>query len=80
MISVTALTSAPAAIKYDAKLWRAWCGVTRGKAEHLLERGADINWIGYDDLTPLDTARRSGADELAEWLSARGGRSASEQP
>ena len=39
-------------------------------------RGADINWIGYDDLTPLDNARRSGADNLAEWVEARGGKPA----
>jgi hypothetical protein len=23
-------------------------------AEYLVERGADVNWIGWDHLTPLD--------------------------
>jgi ankyrin repeat protein len=58
--------------------WQACHGGQQQAAEYLLERGADLNWIGYDDLTPLDTARRSNADQLAEWLSARGGRSATE--
>jgi hypothetical protein len=55
--------------------WQACHGDQRAAAEYLLERGADINWIGYDRLTPLDTARRSGADELAAWVEARGGKS-----
>jgi hypothetical protein len=40
----------------------------RTAAAYLLKRGADVNWFGYDDLTPLDAARREGADELIEWL------------
>jgi len=28
--------------------------------EYLLDRSGDLNWIGYDKLTPLDAARRSG--------------------
>jgi ankyrin repeat protein len=59
--------------------WQACHGDQRAAAEYLLERGADLNWIGYDDLTPLDTAQRSGAEELAEWVRARGGRSASDR-
>jgi hypothetical protein len=27
-------------------------------------RGADPNWIGWDDLTPLDVADRTGASAL----------------
>ena len=46
-------------------------------AEYLLERGADLNWVStWDGLTPLDAARRSGADELAAWLAGRGGKPA----
>jgi ankyrin repeat protein len=44
----------------------------------LIERGADRDWIGYDELTPLDTARRSGADALVEWLRQQGARTAAE--
>jgi uncharacterized protein len=58
--------------------WQACHGGQRAAAEYLADRGADLNWVGYDDLTPLDTARRSGADDLATWLQARGGTSAAE--
>ncbi|WP_415841286.1 ankyrin repeat domain-containing protein [Paenibacillus alkaliterrae] len=58
--------------------WQACHGGQRGAAEYLLEQGADLDWIGYDGLTPLDTARRSNADELVEWLRDRGANSASE--
>ena len=57
-------------------------------AEYLLDRGADINWIGYGDSTPLDIARRedparlvghAAADDLIRWLEARGAQSANQQ-
>jgi ankyrin repeat protein len=56
-----------------------WCACHGGQqraAEYLLARGADIDWIGYDDLTPLDAASRSGAGALVSWLRDRGARSA----
>jgi hypothetical protein len=56
-----------------------WCACHGGQqesAEHLLGRGAEINWVGYDGLTPLDAARRSRAHALVAWLEPRGGRSA----
>jgi uncharacterized protein len=56
-----------------------WCACHGGQqavAEYLLDRGADLNWVGYDGLAPLDAARRSGAEELAEWLRRRGAGSA----
>ena len=56
--------------------WCACHGGQRTAAEYLLGRGADLNWIGYDGLTPLDAAIRSGASELVEWLSSRSARSA----
>jgi ankyrin repeat protein len=57
-------------------LWCACHGGQRETAERLLERGADLNWVGYDDLTPLDAAVRSDAHELADWLRSQGARSA----
>ena len=54
--------------------WCACHGGQRETAEYLLERGADINWIGYDKLTAVDAARRSGANELAAWLTNKGAR------
>ncbi len=52
-------------------LWCACHGGQREAAEFLLNRGADLNWIGWDKLTPLGAARRSGALELAAWLESR---------
>lgn len=52
-----------------------WCACHGGQqavAGYLLDRGANLNWIGYDGLSPLDAARRSGAEELVEWLRRRG--------
>jgi ankyrin repeat protein len=51
-----------------AALWGACHGGHREVAEYLLDRGADVNWVGWDDLTPLDVARRSNADQLVAWL------------
>ncbi|MDQ6421897.1 ankyrin repeat domain-containing protein [Paenibacillus sp. LHD-117] len=48
--------------------WLACHGGQRNTAEFLLGHGADIHWVGYDKLTPLDAARRSEADELIRWL------------
>jgi ankyrin repeat protein len=47
-------------------------------AEYLLERGANINWIGWDDKTPLDLVAEESQPELAAWLRARGAKHASE--
>jgi hypothetical protein len=35
-----------------------------------------MDWISYDELTPLDTAGRSGATEVVAWLQTRGAKSA----
>jgi ankyrin repeat protein len=56
--------------------WCACHGGQQAAAALLLDRGADINWVGFDGLTPLDAASRSGAHELAGWLRSRGGLSA----
>lgn len=58
-----------------------WCACHGGQpaaAAYLLDRGADLNWIGYNGRSPLDAASRSGAAELVEWLRDRGARSAKE--
>ncbi|MCA1846189.1 MAG: ankyrin repeat domain-containing protein [Actinobacteria bacterium] len=56
--------------------WGACHGGRRATAEYLLDRGADINWIGWDDLTPLDAARRTEAADVIERLLERDARSA----
>ncbi len=48
-----------------------WCACHGGQGEaarYLLERGAGINWVGYDGLTPLDAAARNGNEAVVEWL------------
>lgn len=52
-------------------LWHACRGGQRAVVEFLLQRGADLHWIGHDRKTPLDAARASGNVELVEWLRAR---------
>jgi uncharacterized protein len=58
--------------------WGACHGGRQSTASRLLMRGAELNWVGYDDLTAVDAAERSGANRLAAWLRKRGGRSAAE--
>ncbi len=65
--------TAPTSEEITGAFWLACHGGQRTTAEFLLDRGAEINWIGYDELTPLDAARRSNADQLAAWLVGQGG-------
>ena len=58
--------------------WGACHGGQRPSAQYLLEQSADINWIGWDELTPLDAAERSEARELVSWLRENGARSAAD--
>jgi ankyrin repeat protein len=69
-----ASSASPPHDEVTTAFWCACHGGQRGSAEYLLDRGADINWVGFDELTPLDAALRSGAEELAHWLRARGAR------
>jgi uncharacterized protein len=58
--------------------WSACHGGQRVTAQYLLERGADLNWIGWEEKTPLDVVDESAAPDLAAWLRARGAKHASE--
>ena len=58
--------------------WSACHGSQLPAAQYLLDRGADLNWVGYDRLTPLDVAIRNRADELIQWLRDHGARPAKE--
>ena len=53
--------------------WAACHGGQLTTARYLAGRGADIDWVGWDGLTPLDAAVRSDAHEVAAWLAAQGG-------
>ncbi|OHV21185.1 hypothetical protein BBK14_07850 [Parafrankia soli] len=68
-------TPPPTAEDTTHAFWSACHGGQRRTAEYLLDHGADINWVGYDDLTPLDAAQRAGTNELVAWLHHRGARS-----
>lgn len=52
--------------------WCACHGGQRETAELLLAVGADARWKGYDDLTPIEAAERSGAVAVVEWLHSLG--------
>lgn len=62
----------PSADEITNAFWTACHGGQREAAEYLLARGADLHWVGYDGLTPIGAARRSGAQELVDWLISRG--------
>ena len=64
----------PDAQRVTAAFWAACGSGNHDIAELLLAHGADVNWIGWGDKTPLDQARDADAAELAAWLEARGAR------
>ena len=72
---VFASAGSPGRDEVTKAFWCACHGGQRECAAYLLERGAEINWVGFDRLTPIDAARRSGAGELAAWLRTRGAKS-----
>ena len=62
----------PSAEEVNGLFWGACHGGQRETAEYLLNRGADVHWVGWDNLTPLGAAQRSGADALVAWLEQQG--------
>jgi uncharacterized protein len=68
----------PGAEVITQSFWSACHGGRLNTAEYLLERGANINWIGWDDKTPLDLVDEATQPELAAWLRARGAKHAKE--
>ena len=52
--------------------WHACRGGQLSTASYLFERGADLDWVGYDRRTPRDAATEGGADDLIQWLDAHG--------
>ena len=53
-------------------LWNACHGGQLAAAQYLVERGADVAWVGHDGLTPLGAARRAGAGAVVAWLQELG--------
>ncbi len=64
----------PSAQDVTNAFWNACRGGQRSVAELLLRHGADPNWVGHDDKTPLQVAEESGNHELVEWLRGEGAR------
>ncbi|MCA1319566.1 ankyrin repeat domain-containing protein [Bacillus tianshenii] len=69
----------PTEFEITQAFWLACHGGQLNAAQYLLKQGADLQWIGYDGLTPYDAAVRSEANELIEWLSSKGAKSAGER-
>ena len=63
---------APAAAHVTNAFWGACHGGQLIAAQYLLSRGANLNWVGHDRLTPLDAAARNGNAELVAWLRSQG--------
>lgn len=76
VVTLCAQVPAPASDVLTGALWHACRGGQRAVAEYLLQRGADLNWIGWDHKTPLDAAHDSGATDLIEWLVGQGAKRA----
>jgi uncharacterized protein len=70
--------AAPPEELVTAAFWSACHGGQQETADYLLNRGADINWVGWDDLTPLDVASQADAGDLVNWLRAHGAKTANE--
>ncbi|MFJ2931714.1 hypothetical protein ACIO8G_02990 [Streptomyces sp. NPDC087219] len=66
----------PSPEEIDEAFWGACQGGRLAVAVRLLESGADIDQIGWNDLAPLDIARAEKADEVVGRLLERGARTA----
>ena len=69
---------APVPAQITNSFWHACRAGQLRTAEYLLDRGADLNWVGHDGKTPCDAAQESGNDDLVQWLNAHGARGAAE--
>jgi ankyrin repeat protein len=70
----------PSSDEITGSFWHACRGGQRETAEYLLGRGANLNFIGWDKLTPLAAARKGGHEALLDWLRSQGAKSAEELP
>jgi ankyrin repeat protein len=69
----------PDAGQVSDAFWAACHGGQSTAAGYLLDRGAELNWIpGWEELSPLDAAARSGATELVKWLHSQGAKTATD--
>src|SRR5688572_12767334 len=59
---------APTHDEITRAFWHACRAAQRVTAQYLLERGANVRWIGWDHKTPLQAAEGSGNPEFVTWL------------
>lgn len=63
-----AATPPPTEPELTQAFWCACHGGQQPAAALLLAHGANPHWIGYDNLTPLGAAQRSGSTTVVAWL------------
>jgi ankyrin repeat protein len=68
----------PSGDQITAALWHACRGGHLQTAQYLAVRGANINWVGWDKIAPLDAALQSGNQDLVAWLRSQGAKPARE--
>ncbi len=68
----------PASDQVTAALWHACRGGQLETVQYLVGKGANINWVGWDHIAPLDGARQSGNQDLVAWLRNQGAKPARE--
>ncbi|MFF1695817.1 ankyrin repeat domain-containing protein [Streptomyces sp. NPDC058257] len=67
-----AAPDSPTGAEITSAFWGACQGSQLPAAQRLMREGADVNWIGYDHMTPLDIARSQNADDVVRWLLDQG--------
>jgi hypothetical protein len=68
----------PAGDQITAALWHACRGGQLQTAQYLTGKAANINWVGWDKIAPLDGAQQSGNQDLVAWLRNQGAKQARE--
>jgi ankyrin repeat protein len=68
----------PAGDQITAALWHACRGGQLQAAQYLTGKDANINWVGWDKIAPLDGAQQSGNQALVAWLRNQGAKPAHE--
>ena len=68
----------PVTDQITAALWHGCRGGQLQTVQYLVAQGPHLNWVGWDHMTPLDCAHKSGNQELIAWLLERGAMRAQE--
>jgi ankyrin repeat protein len=68
----------PVCDQVTVALWHACRGGQLQAAQYLTGKGANINWVGWDKIAPLDGAQQSGNQDLIAWLRNQGAKGARE--